>query len=160
MSITGYKILNTNMTTRFGNKLEIGKIYIADGVIKFGKNGFHFCKDIENTFRYMDAQKNEVAICTVVGSGKIEEGYDDYNEYYDMYAAQKIEILKRLTRKEIVTIGLNLPQYKAMRFIGGFHLTDKEIELFEQKFVKNKNVLDIINYYQKSKDKIYMKERR
>ena len=52
--IYGYKCFNSDMTNRYGKKFELGKVYSTDGKVKFGNsgNGFHFCKNIEDTLRY------------------------------------------------------------------------------------------------------------
>lgn len=155
MELIGYKCFNEDMTNRYGLKLEVGKIYGVNGEIKFGNdgNGYHFCKNMEDTFRYFDAMNNDVSICLVKGTGKIIEYEDDYNGYYDMYASENIEVLKRLTREEIIMYALNLNSISVCRFIQGFKLTDEEIELFKEKFSKNNNVLSYIDYYQlKNKD--------
>ena len=46
MGIIGYKAFDKGLINRYGTKFEVGKIYIAEGAIKFGNqgNGFHLCK--------------------------------------------------------------------------------------------------------------------
>lgn len=159
MEVLGYKIFNNNFTNRYGIKFKVGKIYIAQGEIKFGNNGngFHMCKNIEDTFRYFDALNKDVKICEVKGSGEIDESFDDYNEYYDIYSVEKLEILKLLTRKEIIDIGYNLNELRAERFVSGFRLTKEEIEKFKEKFYNSQRVLDTIEYYQNKKYDIHKK---
>ena len=76
--IIGYKCFNKGLTNRYGYKFEVGKEYIRTGEIKFGNNGngFHFCKNIEDTFRYFNAMEEEVEICLVIGHGTYEK-YED-----------------------------------------------------------------------------------
>ena len=133
-----------------GKEIEIGQVYTANGNVKAGNDshGYHFCKNMEDTFRYFDAMNDEVSVCLVRGTGIIDEYEDDYNGYYNIYASEHIEILKKLTREEIITYALNLNEIRVRRFVQGFKLTDDEIELFKEKFSSSSNVLKYINYYQ------------
>ena len=148
--IYGYKCFNSDMTNRYGKKFELGKVYSINGKVKFGNsgNGFHFCKNIEDTLRYFDAKDDEVKICIVRGFGEFVLEEDDYNGYYDMFSIENMEIMKILSRQEIIHIALNLNELRVCRFIQCFKLNDDEIELFKEKFNKNRSVLDYIEYYQ------------
>lgn len=157
MEIKGYKCFNKNLINRYGKKFEVGKIYISSGVLKFGNNGFHMCKNIEDTFRYFDAFNNDVDVCLVSGSGKIIEYSDEYYGYYDMYCVEKIKIIDNLSREEIINIGLDLNKERVKRFVSLFRLTNDEIFLFKEKFEKYVEVLDAISYYQEGNTKIYKK---
>lgn len=160
MEIYGYKCFNKDMTNRYGKKLEIGKIYSTSNDIKFGNdgNGYHFCKNMEDTFRYFPATTEEVSVCYVKGSGNIVEYEDDYNGYYDMYAAESIEILKKLDRQEVINYALELPSYRVKRFIQTFKLNDDEIELFKDKFKNNLDVINTISYYQLNDLDVYKRK--
>ena len=151
----GYKSFNADMTNTYGKKFEVGKIYTVNGPIKFGNsgNGFHICKNIEDTFRYFDT--NNIAVCEVNGFGKKVKYEDEYYGFYDMYAVEKIEILKLLRRREILEYMLETNPERVARFIQLFNLYDDEIELFEEKFKKETKVIDYINYYQKKRKDIW-----
>ena len=159
MHVVGYKTFNSDFTNRYGMKFEEGKKYITNGPIKFGNdgNGFHMCKNIEDTFRYYDALNNDVKVCKVEGSGKIVNFSDEYYEYFDMYAVEQIEILKLLSRKEIIDIALDLSELRTQRFVSQFRLTKEEIELFNKKFFECQNILDAIEYYQNNNLEVYKK---
>lgn len=161
MSIIGYKCFNEDMTNRYGMKFSIGKIYIAKGTIKFGNNGngFHICTNIEDTFRYFDVKNKDFNICEVIGSGKTVKYDDEYYGYYDMYSVEQLEIIKKLSRKEIIDIGLDLDFLRTKRFIQGIKLSGYELELFKQKFIENKTILDTIAYYQENDIDVYSKQR-
>lgn len=150
MEIVGYKCFNKGITNRYQNKLEVGKIYSANGKVSYGNDGhgYHFCKNLEDTLRYFNAMNDDVSICLVKGTGNIIVYEDDYNGYYDMYSSEHIEILKELSRYEIILYGLNLNEFRVCRFIQGIKLSDDEIELFKEKFNKNGNVQKFIEYYQ------------
>lgn len=150
MEKIGYKCFNEDMTNRYGKKMEVGKIYTTKGEIKFGNSnhGFHFCKNIEDTIRYFNPKEETVCICLVRGFGTISEGFDDYNGYYDMYASENIEIIKKLSREEVIAIGLSLYPERVCRFVSQFKLYDDEIEMFKEKFKNSRIVLQSIDYYQ------------
>lgn len=161
MHITGYKCFNKDLTNSYGMQFSVGKIYIVKGVIKFGNNGngFHICKNMEDTFRYFDAINNEVSICKVIGSGKMTKYDDEYYGYYDMYTVEKLEILKKLNREEIIDFGLNLNYLRAKRFVQGIKLTQEEIKKFKDKFSSNIDVLNAIEYYQENNLDVYKTKR-
>lgn len=150
MELIGYKCFNSDLTNRYNFLFEVGKSYSVDGEISFGNNGngFHFCKNLEDTFRYFNALEEDVCVCQVKGYGKIVEYEDDYNGYYDMYSSSNIDIIKKLDRRKIIDIMLNSNELRVLRFIQCFKLNDYEIELFKDKFKNNNNVLFYINYYQ------------
>ena len=163
--ITAYKCFNKGLTNRYGTKFKTGTLYHQEGEISFGNNGngFHACLRLEDTLRYFDAMTGEVDICLVNLSGKIVEYEDDYNGYYDMYAAENMEIVKVLNHDEIINYGLNLYEMRAIRFISLYHLNDKEINMFKARFANNINVLNNIAYYQEGDitvfDRQYSKKR-
>ena len=153
MEVRGFKCFKPGLINHYGTKFEVGKIYIMPGAIKFGinGNGFHLCKNIEDTFKYYDAMNKDVEICEVIGSGKIAEYEDDYCGYYGMYAVSQLQILRKLSREEIINIGLNLNVVRARRFVELFRLTEEEINKFIEKF-KNREFIEIenvIDYYQR-----------
>lgn len=160
MEIYGYKCFNKNLTNRYGMKFEEGRKYKVSGNIKFGNdgNGFHFCKNMEDTFRYFDAMNDEVSVCVVKGSGNIVNYFDDYYGYYDMYSAQEIEIIKKLNREEIINMELNLNETRVKRFVSLYRLNQKEKEMFLNKFAKFIQVKDAIMYYQEHNSKVYIKK--
>ena len=150
MEIIGYKCFDKNLINRYGFQYEIGKIYSVNGKLKFGNhgNGFHFCKNLEDTFRYYDAMHNDIDICLVIGFGNIVEYEDKYYGYYDMYCAEKLLILRKLTRSEIIEYGYNLNEIRINRFISGFLLTEAERNIFKNKFYNRSEVIKTIEYYQ------------
>lgn len=159
--IIGYKAFNSDLTNRYGIKFEIGKIYLSSGAIRFGNNGngFHLCKNIEDTFRFFDPEK--MTICRVIGSGNFLENNRQEDEYYgfsDMYAVEKLQVLKKLTRMEIIQEGLKLNELRAHRFVSSFPLTEEEIILFKEKFKDSIKVIDAIAYYQENDKEIYWRK--
>ena len=78
-----------------------------------------------------------------------------------MYAVSKLEILKKLTREEIIENGLSLSELRVRRFLEGFKLTEDEIKLFLEKFSKNESlqIENVIDYYQRGNLDAFTKKR-
>ncbi len=152
----GYKCFNKGLINRYSNKFEVGKEYHCDGVIQFGNegNGFHVCKRLEDTLRYFDAMNKEVDLTKVRCHGLFDTYEDNYNDYFDMYAYEYMEIIKILTREEIIEYGLQLNELAVKRFLSLYKLKEEEIELFKEKY-NNRSVLDTISYYQEGNKDTY-----
>lgn len=148
--ISGYKCFNCNLENRYGFKFEVGKNYKVLGDVKFGVNGngFHMCKNMEDTFRYFNTFMDDVRVCHVIGYGKIDSCGDEYNGFYEMYSVESIYIFKELSRYEILQYALSLGENRVCRFIQLFRLNSDEIELFKDKFSNNLRILKYIAYYQ------------
>lgn len=148
--ISGYKAFNEDMTNNFGFSFSQGKVYVADGIIRFGirGNGFHLCRNIEDTLRFFDGMNENIQIAKVNGYGNIDKREDDYYGYYDMYSVEKLEIVKILERKEIIEIADSLNSESFKRFVAGFKLNSDEIEFARRKYNSNASVLRYIDYYQ------------
>lgn len=151
--IIGYKCFNKDMTNNYGVKFEVGKTYTVNEPIIFGLkgNGFHIAEKLEDTLRYFNADKEEISICLVKGKDKIVESSDEYYGYYNLYAVQTLEIIKKLSREEIINIALSLHEIRLIRFISTFKLTKEEIELFKEIYKNNINIISYIEYYQENK---------
>ena len=122
----GYKVLLKGLTNRYGFKYEVGKTYHLRGDLKWKENGFHFCKNPEDTLRYVDAFNEEIEFCEVEGSGKIVEYEDEYYGFYDMYASSIIELLRVVPREEIFNIVLNSHSDRVKRYVTLIKLTPDE----------------------------------
>ena len=155
--IFGYKCFNKDLVNRYGTIFEIGKEYHEENDIKFQCRGFHMCANLEDTLRYFDAMHSSVDIAKVVGYGNINEYDDDYNGFYNMYAAEYLKILYVLSRDEIINYALNLSPERAKRFVSLYKLNNEEIVLFQERYRNMHYVLDAIEYYQLGNDKIYQK---
>ena len=71
--VKGYKALDEDMNAILGNGMhyELGKWYEVDGKIKPCKNGFHFCRKLEDTHRYYNLFKSR--LFEIEADGKIME---------------------------------------------------------------------------------------
>lgn len=158
MEIRGYKAFNEDLSNRYGSEFKTGEIYQVSGSISFGVrgNGFHFCKRLEDTLRYFDAMDDNIQIAEVIGRGSIVEYYDDYYGYYDMYVASELEVVKVLSREEIVMpYVFSKNDDRVRRFVSGFRLTFDEKQMFRQVYSKCVSILQAIDYYQDGVKDVY-----
>ena len=118
MYIKGFKTFLKGMKTLEGNlTLQVGNTYHIDEPIQFEKNGFHFCKRLEDTLHYFTNYHTDIDICAVTGFGNVLEtsheyyGYYDiyiasesheYYGYYDIYIASDLKIDRLLSKQEIL----------------------------------------------------------
>lgn len=155
--VRGFKAFSGDMNNRYGKHFKEGERYSVLGPAVYGTqgNGYHFCERLEDTLRYVDGMDDDIQIAEVVGYGDVVESFDNYYGYYDMYVASNIQIVKVLSREEIIRRGLNMPEYRSERFVKGYRLTDDEIDMFKRKFKGNSNVLRAIAYYQEGDSDAY-----
>lgn len=156
--ITGYKSVDENFKNIAGKKLEEGKSYHADGIIKYGinGNGYHFAKNLEDTLRFQLKDNYHLVkpnIAKVIGFGNIINSSDEYYGYYDLYTAENIKILKFLTHDDIINYALKLREERMRRFVSLYKLTNEEIKFFKNKY----HSVDLaLLYHQKQQIDIYM----
>lgn len=84
----GYKAFNKDLTCR-GFQYEIGKTYSIEGLPVLCEKGFHFCKNIKDTYRYYP-MKESIRICKVEAIGEVVT--DDNIKY----CTNKIKILEEI----------------------------------------------------------------
>ena len=138
MGITGYKVFYKGLINRHGQTFEVGKSYAVQGNVVWGNsgNGFHFCENLEDCFRYIDTFNFEIEVAEVIGFGEIIEVSDDYYGYYDMHVSKGITITKVLSREEIIAIMLEKDADKKLRFLRDYRLIEEESSLFDIKQLK------------------------
>ena len=136
--IMGYKVFYKGLINRYGKAFEVGKSYEVLGDVVWGNqgNGFHFCKNLEDCFRYIDTFNYEVEVAEVIGFGKMIKVMDDYYGYYDMYVSKGITITKILSREEIISIMLEKNPESKLRFLRDYKLFEEEADLFDVKVLK------------------------
>lgn len=89
----GYKALNMDMSSKYGGMAyEIGKKYTIAGKLKMCKNGFHFCKHLEDVENYYEIVKSR--IFEVEAEGEIID--ED-----DKSCAESITLIRELSKEEI-----------------------------------------------------------
>ncbi len=160
--LIGYKSFNKGLINNYGKPFEVGKTYSTIGPIIAGNNGngFHMCEHMEDTFRYFH-EEGDFDVCLVRGSGLSDYKYDEYYDY-EMYAFQTIEILRLLTREEIINYGLDLRDNRFKKYISTIRLNSEEIECFEKRLVATNCPIELqhLDYYQKGEEDAYVKEKR
>lgn len=166
MEIYGYKCFNGNGKNRYGIDIKEGQIYTTNSTVRYGVDGhgYHFCENLEDTFRFFKPENSnlcdDICICKVRGFGVIREREQDRvvemdDGYYGLYAAENLEIIRVLTREEIINYGLSLYPEKATRFVSGLKLSNDEIELFRKKYKNSTMVNDAIDYFQLGDIEVY-----
>ena len=158
MEVYGYKCFKKGLINVYGVSFKVGETYHCDGNIMFGidGNGYHMCERLEDTFRFFDT--NAVDVCEVIGFGECIKRDDEYNDYYDMYVCENMYIVKKLMREEIILYGLNLLEFRLLRFISLFKLNDEEKKLFRDKFKNDILVNEFIDYYQDNKRDAFVRK--
>lgn len=147
--VFGFKIFNKDFTNRYHKKFKVGKSYQVKGEIKWGPdgNGFHMCTVLQDCFRFFEHQ--EVIVTRVIGSGrKICRDYE-YCGNLDMYVCEKLKVLEVIPWSEVLTIILELTDYKELvKFLSCVTLTEEEFELFKKHYQNRPMCLDNVIYYQ------------
>lgn len=143
----GFKCFNKGLTTRYGDKMELGKVYESSEQPIFQHSGFHMCERLEDTLRYFDAFEEEVDICRVIGYPPFHEFFDDYYGYYDMHSCQKIVLTQLLTRDQIIEEANKMNEMRFRRFSSLFHLNNDELKRFVNKYKDNSYVLSNLIFY-------------
>lgn len=148
MEIKGYKVFIGNkelFTNNYNRVCKEGEILEIDGELQVKKNGYHFAKRLEDTFRYGNSLNEGVVVCEVTSLGDILEYDDEYYGYYDLYVSSKLRIDKILSRKDIIEYMDKVNVERLKRFVQTFKLTYDEAMYF----IGRNNELDkYIEYYQ------------
>lgn len=154
----GYKAFNKDMLAMNNIKFEIGKQMHIDGPIKAGPidgNGFHFCTNFEDTFRFVSFESN-VLLCEIKAFGKISHEYcDEYNGYYGIYSCSDIILERIIPRKEIITMASKLLEYRLKRFIQTYKLNKEELVEIRKIILNNSNLNKYFEYYQLDNKEVF-----
>lgn len=153
--VVGYMALN-NMKDRFGNEYQVGGNYHMDGDITYEHNGFRFCGNLEDVFRYCNGFDENTNICLVEGFGKVRIDNDETMEYFDLYATSDLTVLKVLEREEIINDVINKNCFSKARLIAGFKLTDEEIDYMLQNSI-GEHLEPYVDYYQRGDKKAFQR---
>lgn len=154
----GYKCFNSNFTNNSNELIRTNTTYVLQDKLKIKKNGFHFCKRLEDTLRYFDGLKEDIIICKVKALGDIIWYEDNYYDYYDIGCTNKIYISNPLSREEIMSYADNLIDIRFIRFIQGYKLTKEEKEYFKNKYINNRLVINYLKYYQEDDLEVFERE--
>ena len=161
--IRGYKSFAFDYTNQAGERMEAGKIYHCPGEIKYNHNGLHMAQNFEDTIAFSDKVDengnpkplHDVVIAEVIGFGDIDcvdESYSEYYGYYNLYACSDMEVVRFISRAELISMALRLNNIRMKRFVSDIKLSPKEIELFKGIFAS----VDLaIAYHQEGNKEAY-----
>lgn len=157
--IEGYKAFYGGLTNQYGEKYEIGKVYVEP---KDSKHvGYHFCKNIEDTLVFYP-YSDDIEFYQVSGKGNSVIYSNDYYGVYNVYATEMIRINRKVEREEIINYFLNksylLFPDRICRFISLYRLNSEEIEIFKSFYKNNKRICRYISYYQEGKSEAFKKK--
>ena len=160
----GFKVFNKDLTNSYGVPFLEKHDYflnIDTKKLKYGNDGYgyHFTKRLEDGLRYFDGLHQEIRIAKVRSLGDIIESYDDYYGYYDLYVTNHIYIDHILTEEEIIEYISSKHIMQAERFIKGYKLSEKEIDILLEIFT-NDSFKKAIDYYQRGDKEAYIKCKR
>lgn len=154
----GYKAFCKDMLAMNNVKFDLNKHMHVDGDIKAGPtcgNGFHFCVNFEDTFRYVPFE-SDIILCEVTAYGTISKEYtDEYNGYYGIYSCSDMKIKRIIPRKEIIQMASILPEYRLARFIQTYKLTKDELKIIKKVVVNNINLNNYVEYYQLNNKSVF-----
>ncbi len=131
-----------------------GNVYSVERKICFGRNenGYHFCKNFEDSLKYLEVLTRDFKLAKVRAFGDIKESFDRYNGVYDIYVASSLEILAYLTEDEIFSMALQLSSIQIKRFLQFYPLNGLEKERFKQEYkMLELGVMQNFDYYQENK---------
>lgn len=154
MEMIGYKTLDNESKNRYGKTFLPGIVYSVEGEVRFGRNGngYHFCKNFEDSLKYLECFTRNFKLAKVRAFGEIRESFDRYNDIYDIYVASSLEILSYLTEEEIFKIALQLSPIQIKRFLQLYPLTELEKERFKEEYkMLELGVMQTFDYYQENK---------
>lgn len=95
MAIKGYKVFNSDWTCR-GFQYEVGKTYEMDEKPRICKQGFHFCENLKDCFRYYPLRENtKIAEVEMLGDF-------DIDEHTSKVCTNKIKILREIRFEDLI----------------------------------------------------------
>lgn len=161
--VNGFKAFNEDMTNRYGQKFEEGKIYqIPKGTeLSTGNNGtgIHFSPNLEDCFHFVDAINFPCKVARVSALGRVLTFNDSFEYYgfYDLSATDKLRIDHIMTREEIMDHMLTTPGANLLTFIRDYKLEDEEARRILETFPNNHQIALAINYYHNGDKETYFK---
>ena len=164
----GYKAFNADFSNCIGEVCTENTIYNYSGDVVERKSGFHFCKRLEDVFKYYNGLNKDIIICKIKAMDDIVWYSDEdyfYGDYDDIGVCSKIYIGNVMTRDEIMAYVDKLRPDALMRFLRGYRLNEKEIEYikgrvcdkYKGNFLED-SILKCIGYYQEGIKDIYSKK--
>lgn len=152
----GYMALKVDGTDKYGDKFELGKSYHVDGPIRarFGSksDGFRFCTNVAETFRFIDSEDVKVAV--VEATGQFDSSLDEYNDY-EIYACSDLSLIKYLTREEIINLTLLEGRRSIEKLVKTYKVNEEERDILLNHVRGDNQMIGYILYYCFGKEDIY-----
>lgn len=93
----GYKVFNSDWTCR-GFQYEVGKTYEMDEKPRICRQGFHFCENLKDCFRYYPLRENtKIAEVEMLGDF-------DIDEHTSKMCTNKIKILREIHFEDLMIL--------------------------------------------------------
>ena len=92
----GYKALNKDMKAIHGDDIqyELNKEYTLDSELRICRNGYHFCKELINVYKYYSYNSRVFEIDTLDGDIESDKGNIKY-------CSNRIKLVREVTKEEI-----------------------------------------------------------
>ena len=152
----GYMALKVDGTDKYGDKFELGKSYHVDGPIRarFGSksDGFRFCTNVAETFRFIDSEDVKVAV--VEATGQFDSSLDEYNDY-EIYACSDLSLIKYLTREEIINLTLLEGRRSIEKLVKTYKVNEEERDILLNHVRGDNQMIGYVLYYCFGKEDIY-----
>lgn len=147
--IIAYKAFFKGLTNDIdGIQYEIGKPYTTPDRLLYQRGGYHMCKQFEDCYKFLKATETEIDLTLVKGFGNYygvdggERSPDDSTGI--IYMCEKMEILKVLSRDEIIQLALELPPYRMQSFLYNYPLLKEEKDIIMSSYTYGTNDLKFI----------------
>lgn len=138
MEIRGFKGFKDDFRNKYGKPFETGVVYSREStVLKFGENGkgYHFAVSLADTFRFFNPCLDNM-YCEVLGTGNFLR-QDPYLYNSDvMYVVEKLEIIRVLSREDILQYVCQADMDELRRFFALFPFTKAELEALRKYFIE------------------------
>ncbi len=163
--IIAYKVFFKGLKNNLdGINYEIGKEYQTTSDLQYMKSGFHMCKNPEDCFRFIRPVETDVDLALVRGFGKtygFDAGYKSYDDTLGyIYITEKMEILKVLTREEILDLAIKMSPISLKTFLDLYPITPEESDYLKDNYIYQdvsnvfgnsiRTASDLIDRYQKT----------
>ena len=92
----GYKALNEDMKAIHGDDIqyELNKEYTLDSELRICRNGYHFCKELINVYKYYSYNSRVFEIDTLDGDIESDRGNIKY-------CSNRIKLVREISKEEI-----------------------------------------------------------
>lgn len=160
----GYKAFKKGFKNKYGKEYKLNEWYTYSGQLKYGESGhgIHFSEFLEDTMRFFNPTGDN-EYCLVCADGNIIESSNE--EYFDsgrLFVADKLIILKPLTREDILNYTLKLDENGLIRMLSLYPFLESELDKIKEYIEQNKYsfALETLLTYQTGDIKTFKRDPR